>query len=80
MRSELLELKKYGKPMLMCLGASDMWMCVIEMVVNAPGVQFEVKAKADDPEKAVQECLRLMREAIERIDGIKSTMRLIGGE
>lgn len=70
MNDALLDLARYGQPMLSLLNAKKWW-CKVDMRINITGATFKVEGEGTTPESAVLACQKNMLAALAQLAAIK---------
>lgn len=71
MNEVLLNIARYGEPLLMQLSTGD-WVASVKMKINITGATFDVKAREKTPELAVRACEKNMLDAIAQLSSLKT--------
>lgn len=78
MNDSLLDLARYGDPMLTLLNEGKWW-CKVDMRINIRGASFKVEGNGATPESAALACQKNMLAALAQLAAVEKPALKIGG-
>lgn len=77
MNDALLDLARYGDPLLFLMNGKKWW-CKVDMRINITGASFKVEGDGPTPESAVLACQKNMLAALVQLAAIEKPALKIG--